>query len=117
MVFEKANECFIGRCGLRCIILNNRDEVEVGYKLLSDFWGRGLATELAETTIFVAFEKLGLPELVCGTTPNNQASIRVMEKVRFCYESDILKNNQRHVYYRLTRSIWMSENNKNFRTV
>ena len=41
IVFEKASDCFIGRCGLRCIILNNRDEVEVGYKLLSDFWAEG----------------------------------------------------------------------------
>ncbi len=105
VVFEKTSDCFIGRCGLRRMILNNRDEVEVGYKLLSDFSGRGLATEMAETTISVAFEELRLPELVCYTAQNNQASIRVMEKVGFCYETDIVKNNQRHVFYRLKRSI------------
>jgi RimJ/RimL family protein N-acetyltransferase len=116
IVFEKASDCFIGRCGLRCIIINEKYEIEVGYKLLSDFWGRGLATELAETTIWVAFEKLRLPELVCYTTQNNQASIRVMEKVGFSYECDIVKNNQRHVFYRLKRSIWKSRNNKTCRT-
>jgi len=58
MVFEKDSDCFIGRCGLRCIIINKKKEIEIGYKLLSNFWGRGLATELAESIIYIAFKEL-----------------------------------------------------------
>ncbi|MBA3036252.1 MAG: GNAT family N-acetyltransferase [Desulfobacterium sp.] len=35
-----------------------KKEIEIGYKLLSNFWGRGLATELAESIIYIAFKEL-----------------------------------------------------------
>jgi [ribosomal protein S5]-alanine N-acetyltransferase len=51
---------FVGRGGLRHVDLENKDEVEVGYAVLPDFWGRGLATELALSSVTVGFRQLGL---------------------------------------------------------
>ena len=67
--------------GLRHVTIGGREEVEVGYGLRAEFWGQGLATELASASVRVAFEILGLPELVSFTLPTNRASRRVMEKV------------------------------------
>ena len=53
---------FVGRGGLRRVQINGRDEVEVGYGLAAEFWGRGLATELAAEAVRVGFEVLGLPD-------------------------------------------------------
>ena len=36
---------FVGECGLVPQVVEGRDEVEVGYHIRPEFWGRGLATE------------------------------------------------------------------------
>jgi [ribosomal protein S5]-alanine N-acetyltransferase len=91
---------FAGRGGLRRVPVEGRDEVEVGYGFLSEFWGRGLATELARESVRLGFEELRLPNLVSFTLPTNLASRRVMEKAGFRYERDIIHANLPHVLYR-----------------
>jgi RimJ/RimL family protein N-acetyltransferase len=75
--------------------------VEVAYALLPEFWGRGLATELARESVRTAFEVLGLDDVVCFALPTNRASRRVMEKVGFRYERDVVYHGLPHVFYRL----------------
>jgi len=91
---------------LRRVTVGGRREVEVGYGLRPEFWGRGLATELAVESVRVGFEELQLPSLVSFTLSTNVASRRVMEKAGFVFESDIVYANLPHVLYRLTASEW-----------
>ena len=74
---------FVGRGGLRFYPLDGRREVEVSYGLVPEFWGRGLATELAAASVWAGFAVLGRPELITFTLPTNTRSRRVMEKVGF----------------------------------
>jgi RimJ/RimL family protein N-acetyltransferase len=98
---------FVGRGGLRPSVWDgNRREIEVGYGLVAEFWGRGLATELASESVRVGFDILGLPELITFTLPTNLRSRRVMEKVGFRYERDIEHAGLPHVLYRLRREEW-----------
>ena len=46
------------------------------------------------------------PDLVCFTLTTNHASQRVMEKVGFRYECNVLHAGLPHVFYRLTASAW-----------
>jgi RimJ/RimL family protein N-acetyltransferase len=94
---------FVGRGGLQSVSLEGRDEVEVLYALLPEFQGRGLATELARESVRVAFEVLGLPDLVCFTAETNAASRRVMERAGFRYERAGVRAGTPHVFYRLGR--------------
>ena len=55
--------------------------VEVGWRLAGGHWGRGYATEAARAAMRVAFEELGLEEIVSFTVPANRRSLRVMEKL------------------------------------
>lgn len=55
--------------------------VEIGWRLASDVWGQGLATEGAQAVARHAFRDLGLNEIVSFTVPANGRSIRVMEKL------------------------------------
>jgi ribosomal-protein-alanine N-acetyltransferase len=91
---------FIGRGGLRRLNIDGREEVEVGYALRPEFWGRGYATELARESVRVGFAQLKLPELVSFTQPKNVASRRVMEKAGFRYERDFIYANTPQVLYR-----------------
>jgi RimJ/RimL family protein N-acetyltransferase len=98
---------FLGRGGLRRIQLTGRDEVELAYGFVANAWGRGLATELAETSVGVGFEVLRAPDLVCFTLTTNTRSRRVMEKAGFRYERDGEHAGLPHVFYRLRREDWL----------
>jgi RimJ/RimL family protein N-acetyltransferase len=55
--------------------------VEVGWRLASDVWGRGLATEGGRAGIEWGFGALGLDRIISIIDPDNLASLRVAEKL------------------------------------
>ncbi len=84
--------------------VGGNDEVELAYALMAEYWGRGLATEMAQEIVAVAFERLHLTEVVCFTLTTNRASQRVMEKAGFEYERGVVHAGSPHVLYRITAS-------------
>lgn len=100
---DKTEGKFVGRGGLRNIYVGDNCEVELAYALMEEFWGQGLATEMAQAILKVGFNQLGLTDVVCFTLTTNRASQRVMEKVGFKYERDIIYGNLPHVLYRITK--------------
>jgi RimJ/RimL family protein N-acetyltransferase len=103
---EKATRAFAGRGGLKRTHVGGRDEVEVAYAFLPQYWGQGLATELTLASVCVGFDVLRLRDLVCFTLTTNRASQRVMEKAGFRYERDVIHAGLPHVLHRLTASAW-----------
>jgi len=95
---------FLGRAGLKTVHVNDRDEVEIGWSVVADEWGRGLATEAARRLVDLAFGQLGLGDIVSFTLPHNGASLRVMDKLGMQYERDGEYAGVPHVFYRLTRA-------------
>ena len=89
--------------------------VEVGWRLASDYWGRGYATEAAGAALAHAFGPLGLDEVVSFTVPANSRSRSVMERLGMRrspgddFEHPHLPVGhplRRHVLYRLRRADW-----------
>ncbi len=77
----------IGFCGLK--FLPETEEVDIGFRLLPEYWGRGLATEAAHATLNFGFATLGLSEIVAMVMPDNHASIRVLTKLGLQLAGDI----------------------------
>jgi len=100
----RSDGSFAGRGGLRHVRIGGRDEVELAYAIGAELWGRGLASELAETALTLGFERLGLRELVCFALPTNQASLRVMQKAGFAFEREVVYWENPHRLHRLTAS-------------
>jgi RimJ/RimL family protein N-acetyltransferase len=100
---DKIDGAFIGRAGLRNIDIEGRPETELHYALCAEYWGKGLATEIAQALVSIAFEQLDLPDVVSFTLPTNRASQRVMEKAGFRYERDFVHHDMPHVFYRINR--------------
>ncbi len=98
---EKISGRFVGRGGLRHVSVGGRDEIEIGYALCSEEWGQGYATEIARASTKVAFEKLGLRELVSFTLVENRGSRRVMEKAGLRFEREVEHAGLPHVLYRI----------------
>lgn len=55
--------------------------VEIAWRIASEYWGKGYATEGAKACLEYGFNILRLAEIVSFTVPANLASIRVMEKI------------------------------------
>jgi RimJ/RimL family protein N-acetyltransferase len=60
--------------------------VEVGWRLRSEVWGHGFATEAASLALDDGFGRLGLDEIVSFTAAINRPSRRVMEKLGMRHE-------------------------------
>jgi RimJ/RimL family protein N-acetyltransferase len=80
---DKASGELIGFSGLK--YLDDLQEVDLGYRFLPAYWGRGLATESGRAVLDYGFAKLGLPEIIGLVAPENSASVRVLEKLGFAF--------------------------------
>ncbi len=85
-VIHKADDQFIGHCGLR--YWPESSEVEVLYALAKAYWGRGLATEGARASLRYGFAELRLDCIIAAAMVDNLASRRVLEKIGMHYEGD-----------------------------
>jgi len=92
---------FMGRGGLRHTVVAGRNEVEVAYALMPQFWGHGFATELARESICMGFRELRLSELVAFTQVTNHRSRRVLEKAGFRCEREFVRLHTPHILYRI----------------
>lgn len=61
--------------------------VEVGWRLSSEVWGHGYATEAARVVLTDGFIRLGLDQIVSFTSAINRPSRRVMEKIGMQHDS------------------------------
>jgi [ribosomal protein S5]-alanine N-acetyltransferase len=86
MWFDRARGAPVGRGGLGPAEFDGQPEVEVGWLVAPERWGDGLATEIGAAAVAVAFDTLGLDDVVAFTMTTNLASRRVMEKLGFVYE-------------------------------
>ena len=77
-VVERESRRVIGDCGLQ--MLEGGPLVELGYKLGSEYRGRGYATEAGRAWVAHGLGELGLDRIVAVCWPDNRASRHVMEE-------------------------------------
>ena len=110
-VERKADGKFLGFCG-PMPAREPLNEVELGWRLAREAWGRGYATEGARASLSWCWANLDPPTVMAITVPANTRSRHVMEKIGMAYveggdfdhpalpEGDPLR---RHVLYRAYR--------------
>jgi RimJ/RimL family protein N-acetyltransferase len=74
---------------------------EIGWRLASDYWGHGLATEAARAVIRYGFEKLRFERLLATVQTGNRASLRVMEKLGMQFDGSIVRDGRDVLIYSL----------------
>lgn len=110
----KKTSAFIGFIGLNYTDwpAHFTPAVEIGWRLASQYWHQGYATEGAKACLDYGFNKLGLKEVVSFTVPANLASIKVMERIGMTtnikdnfLHPKISKNHplSQHVLYRIKK--------------
>jgi ribosomal-protein-alanine N-acetyltransferase len=71
-----------------CGILK-RDELpqpDIGFAFLPDFWNKGFALEAAAAVLQDARERLKLDRILAITTPDNESSIKLLQKLGLKFE-------------------------------
>lgn len=80
---EKQSGALIGFCGLSLENVDGVEEIEIGYRLAKDQWGKGLATEAATRVIEYGFSDLNINSIIGIVSPRHTASLRVLAKLGF----------------------------------
>jgi RimJ/RimL family protein N-acetyltransferase len=84
LIENKSASVPIGICGL--LKRDVLEDVDIGYALLPEFCSQGYALESASAVMSYAGTVLGLNRVVAVTNPDNQPSIRLLEKMGFEFE-------------------------------
>lgn len=74
----------IGMCGL--VKRDSLPHVDLGFAFLPEFWGEGYALEAAAAVLKYAREFLKLDRIVAITDPDNEASIKLLQKLGFEFD-------------------------------
>jgi ribosomal-protein-alanine N-acetyltransferase len=78
-VLAKEDLRFVGYANIRPRP-ENKNETEIGYILRQAEWGKGYATEIAARLIEFGFDEMKLKTVYATVDPDNERSIRVLEK-------------------------------------
>jgi RimJ/RimL family protein N-acetyltransferase len=74
----------IGICGL--LKRDSLPDVDIGFAFLPNFWSQGYAFESASAVMTYGRDVLGLRRIVAITSPDNDASIRLLERIGLRFE-------------------------------
>jgi [ribosomal protein S5]-alanine N-acetyltransferase len=98
VVTERSSGELIGDAGLY-----TRDgEIELGYTLGYEHWGRGYGVEAAGLCVKAAFAELRAPEVVALVQPANERSAALVAKLGFVPDGEAVAHGAPHTLYRLT---------------
>ena len=83
-VFLRETNEFIGWCGL----IPQHGEVDLGYRFMVRYWGKGYGTEAAKAVLEWAWRTLPLSYIIGRAEGDNVASCKILEKIGMSYEGD-----------------------------
>lgn len=104
MIWKESGE-IIGWSGLQP--LDGTDEIEVGYGMIKEFWGRGIASEAARAWLDFGFGEKNLERIVAVAYPENKNSWRIMEKLGMRYEKTAEYYGASCVFYGISRDEYL----------
>jgi RimJ/RimL family protein N-acetyltransferase len=87
---DNANGEFVGWVTLEPVELDGYvDDIEIGWRLVRAFWGRGLATEAATAALTWAFASLPADRILAVADAENALSVSVMRRLGMVHLADV----------------------------
>ena len=90
----------VGRAVLRHLLVDEADEVEVGYGFYEPYWGRGFATEITRACLGFGYDLLKLESMVAVTGAANAGSQRVLRKCGLAFDRFVTTENTPQLLFR-----------------
>ena len=100
MIWKPSGE-MIGSAGIQP--LDGTDEIEVGYSMIKEYWGRGIGTEAARAWLDYGFRTAGLDRIVAVAHTDHRASRHIMEKLGMHYEKVEIHYGAECAFYAISR--------------
>jgi RimJ/RimL family protein N-acetyltransferase len=107
-LFLKGTGDFIGTCGLENLEIKGERCVELGYRLLLEHWGKGLATEAAKALLGYGHDHLKMEMIYSIVLPQNQASLRVLARLGMEPQGEYLHAGLWHKLFVTRRNPWLA---------
>jgi [ribosomal protein S5]-alanine N-acetyltransferase len=102
MILRSSGE-LIGDCGITAQDVDGAREVEIGYHVRRDLWGKGLATEAAHACCDWGFAHLPVERIISLIRPENLPSRRVAEKNGMTVWKEVVWRGLPHLVYAIRR--------------
>jgi len=105
----------LGFCGLKRSNIEGGPigDMEIGWRLRQDAWGRGYAREAAEASMDTAFDRFEVPHVVALTVERNKGSWGLMKRLGMRHRPDLDFASEefdpemgRIIVYSITRAEW-----------
>jgi len=103
LVEHRESHTAIGMCGL--LKRAELPEPDIGFALVPEFWNKGFAFEAASAVLQDARERLALQRILAITSLDNEASIKLLERLGFTFDR-ITKLAVDHEKIRLFKLAW-----------
>ena len=107
-VTMRPNGALAGYCGFYHQIIDEKPEIEIGYRLHPDYWNQGITTEAASTVRDHAFRDLKLSRVISLIHPENVPSRRVAEKIGMTHEKDVIYRGLLTNVFAISREVWLA---------
>lgn len=91
LAVDKQTDEAVGQIGLMKTDIEGEAVWEIGYILMSRYYGNGYATEGARAMIDHAFHTLKVPKIVCDIRPMNKASLAVAGRIGMTETGSFIK--------------------------
>ena len=108
---RRSDGAFLGACGLQREPWYP-DDMELGWRLVREYWGHGYATEAASSWMAYGFTELDLPRIISITDTPNERSIAVMRRLgmTFDHAAELEEDGDTFeaVIYSITPTAWRS---------
>lgn len=106
----------IGFCGLKCCNEENGPlgDVEIGWRLREDAWGKGYAKEAAFASLELGFERFAAPHIIALTVIENEPSWGLMKRLGMERREDLdfestVFGPESVIVYSITREQWENQ--------
>jgi ribosomal-protein-alanine N-acetyltransferase len=103
----RSSSALVGYCGFFHHEVDGKMEIEIGYRLDSNFWNRGLTTEAARAVRNHGFRDLKLDYVISLIHPENNPSRRVAEKNGMTLERETTFRGFPTFVFSITRQRWL----------
>ena len=90
--------------------LVDKDETDLGYRFIKQYWCKGYATESASACLDDGFKRLKLDKINAIAVKDNTASINVFKKLSLNYVRDELCDDELCVRFAITKEEWNKSN-------
>ena len=86
-------------------------DIELGYTLARDCWGRGYATEAARACLIAALASLDAPRIIAVVDMANEASLRIPERIGMTRIGEIEAHGRSHALFARSGSAFFAWDN------